>query len=94
MFISVKNGDQLHLKTTPRNIVDVSGAGDAVISIATLMDIEGCNLGFTTFISNLAGGIVCEEVGVVPINKEKLKLFDHKKTKFECWFFDAFSESS
>lgn len=72
MFISVKNGDQLHIKTTPRNVVDVSGAGDAVISIATLMDIEGCNLGFTAFISNIAGGIVCEEVGVVTVNKDRI----------------------
>jgi bifunctional ADP-heptose synthase (sugar kinase/adenylyltransferase) len=52
--------------------VDVSGAGDAVISLSALMDIEGCNLGFTAFVSNIAGGIVCEEVGVVPVNKEKI----------------------
>ena len=25
-----------------------------------------------SILSNLAGGIVCEEVGVVPINKDKL----------------------
>lgn len=72
IFISVKNGDQLHMKTTPRNVVDVSGAGDAVMSIATLMDKEGCNLGFTAFISNITGGIVCEEVGVVTVSKDKI----------------------
>ena len=72
MFISVKDGEQLHFRTTPRNIVDVSGAGDAVMSIASLMDIEGCNLGYTTFISNIAGGIVCEEVGVVTVNKDRV----------------------
>lgn len=72
IFISIKGGDQLHFRTTPRNIVDVSGAGDAVISIASLMDIEGCNLGHTTFISNITGGIVCEEVGVVTVNKDRV----------------------
>lgn len=72
MFISVKDGDSAHVRTNPRNIVDVSGAGDAVIAVSTLMDIEGCNLGFTSFISNIAGGIVCEEVGVVPVNKYKI----------------------
>jgi rfaE bifunctional protein kinase chain/domain len=72
IFISVKNGDQLHIKTTPRNVIDVSGAGDAVMAIATLMDIEGCNLDFTAFASNIAGGIVCEEVGVVTVNKDKI----------------------
>jgi len=72
IFISVKDGESLHLRTKPRNIVDVSGAGDAVISIATLMDLEGCNFEYTAFVSNIAGGVVCEEVGVVPVNKEKI----------------------
>jgi len=72
MVISIKNGESLQLKTKPRNIVDVSGAGDAVIAIASLMDIEGCNLGFTAFISNIAGGIVCEDVGVNPVNKYRI----------------------
>ena len=72
IFISIKDGDCLHFPATSRNIVDVSGAGDAVISITSVMDIEGCNLGFTAFVSNIAGGLVCEEVGVVPVNKEKI----------------------
>ena len=71
MFVSVKDGDSFHLKTKPRNIVDVSGAGDAVIALATLMDIEGCDISYTSFISNIAGGLVCEEIGVVPVNKYK-----------------------
>jgi rfaE bifunctional protein kinase chain/domain len=56
-----------------RNIVDVSGAGDTVISVAALclsMDMEAPDL---AALANLAGGIVCEEVGVVPINKNKLQ---------------------
>jgi len=71
MFVSEKSGNSLHLKTKPRNIVDVSGAGDAVIALATLMDIEGCDIEYTSFISNIAGGLVCEEIGVVPVNKYK-----------------------
>ena len=71
MFVSVKDGESFHLKTKPRNIVDVSGAGDAVIALATLMDIEGCDISYTSFISNIAGGLVCEEIGVVPVNKYK-----------------------
>ena len=56
-----------------RNISDVSGAGDTVISVAALclaLNIEAHDL---ASISNLAGGIVCEEVGVVPINKQRLQ---------------------
>lgn len=55
-----------------RNIVDVSGAGDTVISAATLALTLGINPEKMAAISNLAGGLVCEEVGVVPVNKTKL----------------------
>jgi len=55
-----------------RNVADVSGAGDTVISIATLCTALNLPLYDTAFISNIAGGLVCEEAGVVPVNKEKL----------------------
>jgi D-glycero-beta-D-manno-heptose-7-phosphate kinase len=55
-----------------RNIADVSGAGDTVIATASLvLSITG-NIHLMAEISNLAGGLVCEEVGVVPIDKQKL----------------------
>jgi len=72
MFISIKDGDSIHIRTIPRNIVDVSGAGDAVIALTTLMDVTGCDFEHTAFISNIAGGVVCEEVGVVPVGKYKI----------------------
>lgn len=56
----------------PRLISDVSGAGDTVISVASLCLALQASPGEIANISNLAGGLVCEEVGVVPINKEKL----------------------
>jgi rfaE bifunctional protein kinase chain/domain len=55
-----------------RNIADVSGAGDTVISTAALCLALGMEPADIAFLSNLAGGLVCEEVGVVPVNKEKL----------------------
>ena len=55
-----------------RSISDVSGAGDTVISTASLCLAMKCSPYEIAFISNLAGGLVCEEVGVVPVNKEKL----------------------
>jgi len=62
-------------KYTPafkRNIIDVSGAGDTVISVASLCLASNMDYTDLSVLSTLAGGIVCEEVGVVPINKEKL----------------------
>jgi rfaE bifunctional protein kinase chain/domain len=55
-----------------RNIADVSGAGDTVISVAALCLALELHPILTAALSNLAGGLVCEEVGVVPINKGKL----------------------
>lgn len=55
-----------------RSIADVSGAGDTVISVASLCLALKTNKEVLAELSNLAGGLVCEEVGVIPINKEKL----------------------
>lgn len=54
------------------DIVDVSGAGDTVISVAALC--LACRTDYVdlSVLSTLAGGIVCESVGVVPINKQQL----------------------
>ena len=55
-----------------RNIADVSGAGDTVIAVASLVYAATKDILLTAEIANLAGGIVCEEAGTIAINKEKL----------------------
>ncbi|MCE1167727.1 MAG: PfkB family carbohydrate kinase [Sphingobacteriia bacterium] len=64
--------DTLRLPAHRRNIADVSGAGDTVISLATLCLAARCDLVTIARVSNLAGGLVCEEVGVVPVDADKL----------------------
>ncbi len=61
------------LPTQVRNVADVSGAGDTVVSVAALCTALGCDPLFMADLANLAGGLVCEEVGVVPVDKEKLR---------------------
>lgn len=56
-----------------RNVADVSGAGDTVIAVAALVYAATKNVQLMAEIANIAGGIVCEEVGTVAINREKLK---------------------
>jgi len=63
-----------------RKLIDVSGAGDTVISVASLLLAQNVKPEIMASIANLSGGLVCEEVGVVPINKsillkETLSLF-------------------
>lgn len=55
-----------------RSISDVSGAGDTVVSIAGLCMALHLSPYFTAALANLGGGIVCEELGVVPVNKQRL----------------------
>jgi bifunctional ADP-heptose synthase (sugar kinase/adenylyltransferase) len=61
-----------HLSAHIRSIADVSGAGDTVISVASLCRAMECDDILTAAIANLSGGLVCEQIGVVPVNKEQL----------------------
>ena len=56
-----------------RNIADVSGAGDTVIAVASLVYATTKNTQLAAGIANIAGGLVCEEVGTAPINPQKLQ---------------------
>ena len=72
--------DEKHEKLLPahiRTIADVSGAGDTVISVAALCLALDTDTETMATLANLAGGLVCEKVGVVPI--EKQQLFDEAK---------------
>jgi rfaE bifunctional protein kinase chain/domain len=55
-----------------RNIADVSGAGDTVIAVASLVYAATKDILVTAEVANLAGGIVCEEAGTIAINKTQL----------------------
>ena len=61
-----------HIPAHLRKIADVSGAGDTVLGVAMLCLVCGLDSYHIAAISNLAGGLVCEEIGAVPINKERL----------------------
>lgn len=61
-----------HIPAHIRSIADVSGAGDTVISVAALCRALKCNDILTAAIANLSGGLVCEQIGVVPVNKDQL----------------------
>lgn len=67
-----KNGNIIpsHL----RNVADVSGAGDTVIAVASLIYAASKNIKLMAEIANIAGGLVCEEVGTAAVNKQKLLL--------------------
>lgn len=69
------------IPTKARNVADVSGAGDTVIATLTSSLAAGYSIDEASYLANFAGGIVCQEVGIVPIDinhllksvKEELK---------------------
>ena len=67
-----QNSTKTYLPAHLRTISDVSGAGDTVISIAALCVALGRSAAFTAALANLGGGLVCEQVGVVPVEKQRL----------------------
>jgi len=67
-----QNGQKTYLPAHLRKISDVSGAGDTVISIAALCVALNQPAAFTAALANLGGGLVCEQVGVVPVEKQLL----------------------
>ncbi len=75
VFISSASGGSYTSNCIPaemRSIADVSGAGDTVISVAALCLALGTDPVLMASLSNLAGGLVCEQAGVVPVDKQKL----------------------
>lgn len=60
------------IPTHIRSIADVSGAGDTVIAVASVVYAATKDVRLMAEMSNIAGGLVCEEVGTVAIDKEKL----------------------
>ncbi|WP_439879988.1 bifunctional heptose 7-phosphate kinase/heptose 1-phosphate adenyltransferase [Pontibacter sp. MBLB2868] len=71
--VFVANGtEKTYIEAHRRSISDVSGAGDTVISIAALCMALTTSAPFMAGLSNLGGGLVCEQVGVVPVNKQRL----------------------
>jgi rfaE bifunctional protein kinase chain/domain len=72
MALFEKNGDYAFVETKARNVADVSGAGDTVIATLTYALAGGANMKEAVTLSNFAAGLVCEEVGVVPVPLKKL----------------------
>lgn len=65
-------GNASIIPTHIRSIADVSGAGDTVIAIASLVYAITKDARLMAEVANIAGGLVCEEVGTVAIDRNQL----------------------
>jgi rfaE bifunctional protein kinase chain/domain len=72
MSLFERNGKDTHVESKVRKVADVSGAGDTVISTLTAALAAGATFKEAATIANYAAGIVCEYVGIVPVENEPL----------------------
>jgi D-beta-D-heptose 7-phosphate kinase/D-beta-D-heptose 1-phosphate adenosyltransferase len=62
-----------HFPTEPREVFDVTGAGDTVVAVSALALACGASYEQTALLANLAAGLVGDEVGTVAVPRQKLK---------------------
>jgi len=80
--VFISNGvSQTYYPAEIRYIADVSGAGDTVLAVASLCLATDTAPHMMALLSNMAGGLVCEQVGVVPINRGRF-IREMEKTNF------------
>jgi rfaE bifunctional protein kinase chain/domain len=72
MSLFEKKKEAVHVSTKARKVADVSGAGDTVISTLTAALSGGASYQEAATMANYAAGIVCEEVGIVPVDITRL----------------------
>lgn len=72
MYYCDGNGQDI-IPTHVRSLADVSGAGDSVIAVAGMVYAVTKDVPVMAAWSNIAGGLVCEEAGVVPVDQEKMR---------------------
>jgi len=72
MLLLQEDGSTIRIPTRARKVADVSGAGDTVIATLSAVLAAGASMYEAARIANAAGGLVCEEMGIVPVNRDVL----------------------
>lgn len=72
MSLIEREGNTTHVPTKALEVADVSGAGDTVISTLTMILAGGGSIKEAAALANYAGGVVCGEIGIVPITLDAL----------------------
>ena len=73
MTLLQKGHDPLHLPTLAREVFDVTGAGDTVISTLAAALAAGESLAEATALANLAAGIVVGKLGTATVSVDELR---------------------
>lgn len=72
MVLAHQDGRRQHFPTRPRQVYDITGAGDMVLSVLGLALAAGTDYGQAIQLANIAGGLEVEKIGVAPITREEI----------------------
>ena len=72
MYLKPQGGEGVHLRTTPREVYDVTGAGDMVVSVLGIALAAGATPVEAASLANVAAGLEVEHVGVVPVTRDDI----------------------
>jgi rfaE bifunctional protein kinase chain/domain len=73
MSLFQPRGKPKHFPTEPRDVFEVTGAGDTVVAACALVLACGGDFEAAAVIANLAAGFVGEEIGTVAVPRKKLE---------------------
>lgn len=71
-YLATSDGLRRHLKTRPREVFDVTGAGDMVLAMISVARAAGASWTDAVALGNIAGGLEVERFGCVPITPEEI----------------------
>ncbi|MFI5380149.1 MAG: D-glycero-beta-D-manno-heptose 1-phosphate adenylyltransferase [Tepidisphaerales bacterium] len=71
-FLATSDGQRRMLSTRPRQVFDVTGAGDMVLAMVAVARAAGASWSDAVALGNIAGGLEVEKFGCVPITPEEI----------------------
>ncbi|MEW6358046.1 MAG: D-glycero-beta-D-manno-heptose 1-phosphate adenylyltransferase [Planctomycetota bacterium] len=72
MVVCPRKGRAIRIETTPREVADVTGAGDMVISVLGLAMAAGVDAISAAKLANVAAGIEVGKIGVAPVSRKEI----------------------
>lgn len=72
MALSHRDGTEAIYPTRPRQVYDITGAGDMVMSVLGLALASGADYASAIRLANIAGGLEVEKIGVATVTREEI----------------------
>jgi len=72
MYLAGADGEHMHVHSLPREVFDVTGAGDIVVSVIALMLGCGVAMKEAVTLANVAAGIAVGKIGAAPVTRDEI----------------------